>query len=214
MIPGREPLAIFLDRHFPNDPALVASLEERLRRKDRTVLHDMAHMPNTWDDRFLEPLLAMFEADDANWRLVLNVLDLHGSPQASDPAIARRLSRAIVDSGELSDTSANAVVKICHALEMLGRTHDGAAVKHLKPLLDDKRSAPVESASPVFLTVLPAIRVCDEALEAALLLLDGDATAMYPQIENDGTQFQALVEKTSKQRDALIVQVKQRIGQP
>ncbi|MCL4201373.1 MAG: hypothetical protein KJ000_02680 [Pirellulaceae bacterium] len=213
MITGRERLAMFIDHRFPNDPALVTSLEQRLRRSDRAVLHDMTHMPNTWDDRLLEPLLAMFEADDANWRLVLNVLDLHGSPQKSDAAIARRLSRAIVASGALNDDSVNAVVKISHALQTLGRTHDRAAAKHVKRLLDDKRPVGVESVSPIFLTRLPAFRVCDEALEAVLMLLDSDASAMYPEFENDGKTFEAIYEKIAEERDELIAKVKKRISE-
>jgi len=212
MITGRETLARFADRRFPNDPALVASLEERLRSRDRTVLHDLTHMPNTWDDKLLDPLLANSEADGANWRLVLKVLELHGSPQKSNAAIARRLSRAIVDSGALSDTSVNAVVKTTNALQTLGQTYDRAALKHVKPFLDDKRPAPVESLAR-FATHVPAFRVCDEALEAALLLLDGDASPMYPQFENDGTQFEMVVEKTAKKRDELIAKIKMRIGE-
>lgn len=57
------------------------------------------------------------------------------------------------------------------------------------------------------------MRVCDRALEAALMLLDGDASPMYPQFENDGTQFKMVVEKTTKQRDELIAKVKKRIGE-
>jgi hypothetical protein len=209
---GRDTLARFADRRFPSDPALVASLEERLRRRDRTVLHDMQYMPNTWNDKLLDPLLAMFEADYRNWRLAMKVLEMHGSPQKSHAAIARRLSRAIVASGELNDTSVNAVGKICNALQMLGRTHDRAALKHVKPFLDDKRPAPVESSAK-FATRVPAFRVCDRALEAALMLLDGDASPMYPQLENDGTQFEMVVEETTKKRDELIVKVKKRVGE-
>ena len=212
MFTGRDNLARFVDRRFPNDPALVASLEERLQRMDRTVLHDMQHMPNTWDDRLLEPLLAKFEANYRNWRLAMKVLELHGSPHKSNAAIARRLSRAIVDSGEMSDTSVNAVVKLSHALPMLGRTHDRDAVKHVKPFLDDKGHVPVESLARSA-TEIPPLRVCDRALEAALMLLDGDASAMYPQFENDGTQFKMVVEKTTKKRDELIDKVKERIGE-
>ena len=209
---GRDNLARFVDRRFPNDPALVASLEERLQRMDSTVLHDMQHMPNTWDDRLLGPLLAKFEANYRNWRLAMKVLELHGSPHKSNAAIARRLSQAIVASGEMSDTSVNAVVKLSHALPMLGRTHDRAAVKHVKPFLDDKGHVPVESLA-VSATQIPPLRVCDRALEAALMLLDGDASAMYPQFENDGTQFKMVVEQTTKQRDELIAKVKKRIGE-
>jgi hypothetical protein len=45
------------------------------------------------------------------------------------------------------------------------------------------------------------------------MLLDGDASPMYPQFENDGTQFKMVVEKTTKQRDELIAKVKKRIGE-
>ena len=40
------------------------------------------------------------------------------------------------------------------------------------------------------------------------MLLDGDASAMYPQFKNDGTRWEA----TTKRRDELIAQVKKRIG--
>jgi hypothetical protein len=106
----------------------------------------------------------------------------------------------------------NAVVKIANALQMLGRIHDRAALKHVKPFLEDKRPAPVESLAR-FATHVPAFRVCDEALEAALLLLDGDASPMYPQCENDGTQFEMVVERTAKKRDELIAKVTMRIGE-
>ena len=95
---------------------------------------------------------------------------------------------------------------------MLGRTHDRAALKHVKPFLDDKRPADFSSLNR-FSSQLPALRVCDKALEAALMLLDGDASAMYLQFENDGTQFKMVVEKTTKKRDELIAKVKKRIGE-
>ena len=87
----------------------------------------------------------------------------------------------------------------------------------MKPFLDDKRHAVFTSASRASLasssSKLPASRVCDYALEAALMLLDGDASAMYPQFKNDGTQFEMVLEKTAKKRDELIAKVKKRIGE-
>lgn len=211
---GRDNLTRFLDRRFPNDPVLVASLTERLRRPDKMVLYDLSLMPNTWDDKFLEPLLAKFEGNKANWRLAFMVLELHGPVQKSNAAVARRLTREIVASGALSnsdDGSGTSVYKLCNALGFLGRTHDRAALKHVKPFLDDKRHAVFESLSR-FSTQLPALRVCDYALEAALMLLDGDASPMYARFKNDGTAWVAVQKKTTKRRDELIAKVKKRIG--
>ncbi|MCA9271127.1 MAG: hypothetical protein KDA41_21745, partial [Planctomycetales bacterium] len=211
MITGRDRLARFVDRRFPNDPALLASLEQRLRRMDPTVLHDLQCMPNTWGDSLLDPLLAMFAGDAANWRLTLDVLDLHGSPHKANADLARRMSHAVVASGELSDASENAAVTITAALKALGRTHDRAAVKHVKPLLDDKRPAPVESISPSRLKKLPPFRICDVALDTALVLLDGDAGAMYRPLDVEGLDFAAIVNQAAAQRDLLIAKVKSRI---
>lgn len=210
MISGRDGLARFVDRRFPNDPALIAYLDERLRQRDTAVLYEMTYMPNTWDDRLLDPLLSKFEGSARNWRLVMMVLELHDSPHKSNAEVARRLTRAIVASGGLSDSSVNSSVKKYGALRMLGRTHDSAALKHLKPLLDDKNSVPIDSVA-VFTTEFPLFRVCDVALEAALMLLDGDAGAIHPNLGSGRKRLESIVEKVSKHRDELIVKVKKRI---
>lgn len=177
----RDQLVRYLDARSPTDPKVLAYYRARLVPTDERVLDELARAPRIWDESFVEPIVTMFEASPRRQGKALSVLHAHGRPQR-DPAIARRLSTALLTTDPLARPELDQVWSF--GVRALGLTGDERMVALLRPFLDaDARVVPKRSigrAIPPAGSILEPARACDCALDAILTLLDGDAAGAYP----------------------------------
>lgn len=177
----RDHLVRFLDARFPTDPKVLAYYRARLVPADERVLDELARAPRIWDESFVEPIVQMFEASPRRQGKALSVLHEHGRPQR-DPAIARRLSTALLTTDPLAGHQLDHTLTF--GLRALGLTGDERMVALLRPFLDkNARAIPTGMpgrALPLAGSILEPMRACDFALDAILTLLDGESAGAYP----------------------------------
>lgn len=178
----RDTLVCYVDACFPTDPNVLAYYRQRLVPTDERVLDELGRAPRIWDESFVEPIVKMFEAVPRRHGRALFVLHDHGRPQR-DPAIARRLSAALLTTDPLARSEPDQTRSF--GARALGLTGDVAMIALLRPFLDkDARVIPkhiLGRAIPSNGSILEPMRACDWALDAILTLLDGDPTIAYPE---------------------------------
>ena len=143
-----------LQRHT-NDPKVIDFYVQQLAKNDEKVLYDLIisiFMPKPgqlrheqlyfWDERLIEPLIAMFERDPAKFERAVEILLLHPDNWHTDPKRTARLAAAlkkkypILVRGPWNNLQEQELYDLCRACLWLGKTFDRASLPLLKTVLD------------------------------------------------------------------------------
>ncbi|MEQ8766523.1 MAG: hypothetical protein RL885_21600 [Planctomycetota bacterium] len=179
---GRAPLLGHLGRELGRDPKVTRYLTDWLNRGDTAAAMALGGMPGAWDPSFIEPLTKIFEADLYAQPHVLRAFEHGGNPQAKDPELAQRLSRAVLAFRPLpaADDDPSDPQALAQLILALGQTHDVHLIPMLKEHLgDERRVLELRLLSAKMPWPPPPLRIRDAALDAILMILDGDHLAAY-----------------------------------
>jgi hypothetical protein len=185
----RKVLAEHIARTRTDDPVVAEYYRTAIREKNGKAIHDLAVPPGFWQDDFLEPLLAICEAD--GWNLGYNAMQAlvnHRDRWKDSARVPSRLSAAVMEAypvlsrqpDELSGRELRSDWK--QAVRILVQTGDPQAYSTLCPFLDCRM--PVANldrwVTPVlFPSSVPPLRVCDVALDAVLTLTGYSVGQVY-----------------------------------
>lgn len=182
----RTSIAEHLGRRFPNAPEVLAYYREELA-KERSGVWDEALATGVWNEEFLKAAVARFEKGNFYW--AFHILQRHRNEWIGKPDYVARISAALLKQKpvltsrprELKD---NELYEWSRAVSEAGATGDRQFIKYLAPALDDKRviREPEESSAPRGF----ATRACDDALNAILIILDGDSWAAFKKADIQG----------------------------
>ncbi|MCX6906838.1 MAG: ankyrin repeat domain-containing protein [Verrucomicrobia bacterium] len=169
----RASIAQFLARRFPNAPEVLAYYREELA-KERTDAWDDALMVEVWNDEFLKAAVARFEKGDLRWGY--SILERHRKEWIGKPDYVARISAAQLKQRPILTSRPEKLLDHelygwSRAVSEAGATGDRQFIKYLAPALDDRRviQEPESQMVRAFAT-----RICDCALNAILMILDGD----------------------------------------
>lgn len=182
----RQTIAQLLKRRFPDSPEVLAYYREELP-KEHTNAWDDALMPGVWNDEFLKAAVARLEKGNLRWGF--SILERHRKEWIGKPDYVARISAAMLKHyPTLASGPQKLPDKELHdwgrAVSDAGATGDRQFIKYFAPALDDKRviQEPEESSAPRGF----ATRVCDCALDAILMILDGDTWEAFKKAGIDG----------------------------
>ncbi|PHS10677.1 MAG: hypothetical protein COA78_10985 [Blastopirellula sp.] len=216
---GRDYVLRYLNKAHSEDKLVISHFRNHLLARDKRVLEDLSRAPDIWAPEFLELLMKRLEEDQSSVRDIFDILRLRGKPQKSDAKLAQRLSAALEKHGWKVDSNSKqqpSAAVLASRIKMLGNTHDRNLVNKLTPFLDDKTETldPNRLSQPYFR--LPPLRVCDNALESILTILDG-ITGLAYQEEGGGLTINfpsrsKSAEDISAVRDKMIITLKARLA--
>jgi hypothetical protein len=240
---GRECLVKHLDTVGSRRREVVDYYLVRLQKLDIRVCDDLARVPAFWDESFIEPLVTMHEQEKkAPPFRALHVLSMHSDDWKDRQDIPKRLSAVLLNRfGHIlklkpEDFAAARKDELSLAAwagfaDDLGRTRDTGVLPLLRPFLDCRTQVldPKTCFSALPGEMPPAFRACDCALDAILLLLDGNVNKAYSaagfrekiaaaRVKNRastggrdfGTWFGVSVEQIAEWRDEMILTLKKR----
>ncbi|HWB59118.1 MAG TPA: hypothetical protein VG733_06490 [Chthoniobacteraceae bacterium] len=178
---GRDLIAQQIARRFGNDPKVVAYYLGELSTDDQGVMSDLAQFP-IWDRSWIPPLVEKFEKKgDSD---ALGILGKYRKDWGADKGIVSRLSKALLKyrpllSEKTSSLEGNGAVGWERNAYEAGVIGDPALIPILAPALDDTRvlKRPMSAEYPPD----SVFRICDPALMAILMILDGNDAAAFKQ---------------------------------
>lgn len=185
---GRLAVLYHLNDHFPNHPLLLDYYYLLLRAADPLALEELAIATNIWDDRFLEPLLALYEAGNTGQMVrVMNVLynqqnkwiDKENIPTIISDLTLYKFDEIIYESP--SNLSSRDLLTISVVLDLLGKSGDPKMATVICPFLDEEERILDTGLmlDPNSLELPRPMRVCDNALEAIMRLNKIDMIKTY-----------------------------------
>jgi hypothetical protein len=182
---GRQDIALYVGKHYPKDPAVIAWYSERLQAKDLAALSDL-RLAVLWDASFVQLITGLYESETSRCPDALSILHQHRKDWDKDAGVIKRLSAAVrkdfapLLETKVADLDVARLEAWAYGVELLAMTVDQRAIELLRPALDDKRVfrgtgrlATCPGNPP------PALRPCDCALDAVLTLLDGSPVLAY-----------------------------------
>lgn len=185
---GRLAILYHLNERFAKDKKLLDHYTNLLRQQDLQAIADLAEAPEIWDDRFLEPLIQLYQ--QANTGIMFRVMDVlysHQSFWIKKEGITKILSDLLLYKYEkiIYETPENLshqdLLEWSSAVTMLGKTGNKEVIPLLCPFLQCRERVLAEAIQLDFKSMeLPrAMRVCDNALEALLRLEEKDLFKVY-----------------------------------
>ena len=174
-----------LFERFQTDRKVVAFYQEALRERGPAAIRDLSDRGSPpWDDSLLEPIVSLLERISRDpsprpWELqstmirALEYLDRTRSRRPDDPAIASRLSAAVLRFMPAPDP-----VGMSTWTSMLVMTRDHDLIKVLRPYLSDGTVVTSEGSMILFSGVTP-MRYSELAANAICLLL-GEPLMVVP----------------------------------
>ncbi len=216
---GRETVAKYLDKAYPEDSVVLAYYLEELKRGNAVVLGDLL-VSSRWAPELLEPLILLYESDARRQGLALYVLHHRRDAWVTNPAVVKRLSAAVFGAfpvlkervRELPNADLERWATAVSALSMTG---DLSVIESLLPGLDDRRAFRSSRRMALASAMrLPPLRVCDCVLDAVLTLLDGSPDQAYHDV---APSILSRVEATdldsswASVRDRMIIDLKRRL---
>ncbi len=185
---GRNILLHFTNQYFPNDSKLIQYFLTQLKSQNSETIESLIISNNTWDKRFLEPTISMFQKSNLGQSfIIIDLLYLHQSKWIKDENIPTILSDLIIYRFEdiiyekPEDLSISELTSWSSAAIMLGKTGNKEMAQLLCPFLqceikvadNDLVEVKKDSAPP------RPIRVCDNALEAMIRLTKKTPNNLY-----------------------------------
>jgi hypothetical protein len=177
---SRNTMAKYIADRFPNHPDVIKYYRTRLKEKNDAATEDLGFDVAEWHDEYLPPLLRISE--DENWRvarLALEAVSRHRDRWPDPESIASCLSAAVLAKCPLlskhpADLSERELINEWpeHA-RALAMTGDSSVIPMLCPYLDVRAELiDIRYWAPItfFPSGVPALRVCDVALESILKL--------------------------------------------
>lgn len=220
---GRQYVLEHLNNHYAGESAVIDHFFSRIVDSDTLITEDLRSVPKVWDSRFLPALLNRFDVRRDSVPDIFVILRQQGTPQRGDKQIASRLSNALLRFGWIEPGETYVPSVLAYQISLMGHTCDRAMIPRLMPYLDDKTQTIDANQLGLSLDIrLPPLRVCDNALEAILEILDGSPGKGY---KDAGFKFSSVrgarpqdVDEITEMRDNMITTVKQRLaelnGQP
>lgn len=185
---GRLAIIYFLNQKYNEDKELLTYYTEQLNQKNPQALTDLAEAPEIWDNRFLEPLIELYQSGNTGLMFrVMDVLYAHQKFWIKEEGISSILSDLILYKYEdiiyespdrLSDEN---LLIWGMAVSMLGKTGNREVIPLICPYLNNK-SRILDGGivlDPESLDLPRPIRVCDNVLDALLRLQDKDLEKAY-----------------------------------
>jgi hypothetical protein len=229
---GRRVLVNEIARRFGRDPRVIEYYATRLKAGSDDVVRDLAGEHGIWDPAFVKPLLDYFEQSQdyaerytgSSMYAALAALSAHYGDWPAELHIPSRLSSSILaqsptlrkDSGELNGDELT--VRWVRDARVLALTHDPGVIPLLRPFLDradpiaDIRNMSFPRLEPRY---VPALRVCDVALEVILTIdptLEADRAAPVEGANVNPRSIEDLERGVNAMRDAMIADLKLRLG--
>ena len=220
---GRQYVLEHLNNQYAGESAVVEYFFSRIVDTDTLITEDLRSVPKVWDSRFLPALLNRFDVRHDSVSDVFVILRQQGTPQRAETQIASRLSNALLRFGWIEPGETYVPSVLAYQISLMGHTCDRNMIPRLMPYLDDKTQTIDVTQPGLSLDIrLPPLRVCDNALEAILEILDGSPGKGY---KDAGFKFSSVrgarpqdVAEITEMRDKMITTVKQRLaelnGQP
>jgi hypothetical protein len=229
---GRGALVNEIACRFGRDPRVIEYYATRLRAGSDDVVTDLAGEHGIWDPAFVKPLLEYFEQSQdyaerytgSSMYAALAALSAHRGDWPAELHIPTRLSSRILaqsptlrrDSGGLKGDELT--VRWIRDARVLALTHDPGVIPLLRPFLD--RSDPIADIRSISFPRLepryvPALRVCDVALEAILAIdptLGADRAVCAEGTNANPPSIEDLERGVNAMRDAMIADLKLRLG--
>ena len=203
---GRDSILRHLNEFHHDAPDLLTYVAKQLRDGNSVFIQShLHHLPKVWHDDFTDPLVAAFKSHRYSREMILGHLARHALIQDDNQELARRLSDVYFSEGQVKRLQEQQLENPQSLLKSLGMTRDRRLVAVLAPFLQDRRkleTLPV--AQRLFLGGPQAApRICDAAMDAILVILDGKTE--HPDLGGDP-------EKILQQRDGLIKELEERLA--
>jgi hypothetical protein len=181
-VDGRDSIVSEIARRFSNSPRVVAYYEKEFKNADSPAWDDCL-ISNIWNPEFIEPFIERYE--QGKDVLTLGVLAMHRTDWSGNPQYVARLSAALLKrqpilNRDVSELSNDELCAWSTAVGDLSMVADTNFLKGLEISLDDKRVIP--DCIPKYSQQgrLPwTPRVCDRALGAILMIVDGDSWSAF-----------------------------------
>ena len=217
---GRLAIINFLDQKFNDNPDVLNYYTELLKNKDLQALSDLAEATEIWDNRFLEPLIELYQTGNTGLMFrAMDVLYAHQKFWIKDKSISHILSDLILYKYEhivyespdrLSDDN---LVIWGMAVSMLGKTGNPEVIPLICPFLDNKSrilDGGIE-LDPESLDLPRPIRVCDNVLDAILRLQNKNLRKAYEKAGFEPPYYNGEAEiVVSRIRDNMIKNLKKK----
>ena len=202
-----------------------------LEHKDSRASEDLLRAPWLWDRKFIMPLVAMHELSHGPPFRELMVLYAHSSDWVNNRELPRRLSAPLLEHfGMFLKRTPDQLIETkqldywaMYARD-LGQTRDRDALPFLIPFLNCKEAFrdPQAALSSSLGMLPPSYRACDAALNAILMILDGNTAddtlqaAGGPTAAPDGAMWitgrTPNLEEMTALRDKMILTLKARLA--
>ena len=202
-----------LQRHT-NDPKVIDFYVQQLAKNDEKVLYDLIisiFIPKPgqarkeqlrfWDERLIEPLIAMFERDPAKFERAVDILLLHPDNWYTDPKQTARLAAAvqkkypILVRGPWNNLQEQELYDLCRGCLWLGKTSDRASLPLLKTVLEvTKPEVPrYRGEGAMHPNAILGGTAASHAAAAIITILDGPAKNNQPPIHSDPTSVDTIL---------------------
>ena len=180
-VDGKDAIMTIIGRRFQNEPGVIAYFVEQLSRADGDAFFSFPR--EVWQNPvFIEPLVKRYEKYGNDG---MELLQLRPAWITNQQTVARLsaalLQRHPVLDRNVAELSGSDLNDWSSAVPDAGIIGDTNFLKWLKPALDDKRIIP----DPVskYVDSRPKLpwtpRVCDSAVGAILMILDGDSWSAF-----------------------------------
>ncbi len=185
---GRHAILFHLNDQHADTEVVLDFYLQKLREKDLTALIDLAEAADIWDNRFLEPLIALYQ--EANTGIMFRVMDVlyaHQKDWKNQEGISSILSDLLLYKYEEiiyntpEQLDASDLLIWSSAISMLGKTGNPEVIPLLCPFMQCQTVVLADELQEDRGSMeLPrARRVCDNALEALLRLEGKDLLKAY-----------------------------------
>lgn len=185
---GRLAILEFLNKHHADETLLLDYYHLLLQDADPMALQELAIADNIWDDRFLESLIAQYEAGTTGQMVrVMEVLYIHQEQWKNKENIPTILSDlTLYKFDEIIyenpvDLNRHQLLKISLVLDLLGKTGDKKMATIICPFLEEEERILDTGLQldPNSMELPRPMRVCDNALEALMRLSEMDIIKTY-----------------------------------
>jgi len=208
-VDGKDAIMKIIGRRFPNDPGVIAYLVDQLSRDDGDAFFSFPR--EVWQNPvFVEPLVKRYEKNGSD---SMELLQLR-TAWITNSQIVARLSTALLEQHPVLNRNVAGLsgTNLCEwgsAVSEAGIIGDTNFLNWLTPALDDKRIVPDCTSKYDSQPRLPwTPRVCDCALGAMLMILDGDSWSAF---KKAGIQGWRTKEEDYAAHDKVIANLKERL---
>jgi hypothetical protein len=208
-VDGKGAIMTIVGRRFPNDPGVLAYFEDQLSRDDGDAFFSFPR--EVWQNAvFVEPLVKRYEKNGKDSRELLQMRPAWIGNQQ----IVARLSSALLKRHPVlnQNVAELSVAELCDwqsAVDDAGIIGNTNFLKWLKPALDDKRIVPDCLSKYDSRPRAPwDPRICDCALGAILMIVDGDSWSAFKKAGVPGWRTK---EEDYAAHDRIITELKNRL---